>query len=157
MTEQASAGKRFGEHYCNRSCTSTASCHARAVQRRLELRTEINKWGWDTESRRKILIGITAWRYITTSMRQPRTITHKSLLLSKSAFIRQAKTANSRLNFGPANKRLEDQFLDGLADQELHRCLILSHPLSLDDDIRSAVEYPARHRQTQPCQRSSTS
>jgi hypothetical protein len=39
------------------------------------------------------------------------------------------------------DKLARDQFLDGLAEANLRRCVILSHPKSLDDAIRSAVEY----------------
>ena len=59
---------------------------------------------------------------------------------------RLARKAYPSLAIDTRDKLARDQFLDGLADASLRRCVILSHPKGLDDAIRSAVEYEIASR-----------
>ena len=45
------------------------------------------------------------------------------------------------LPLGTRDQLARDQFIDGLANKELRRSVLLSHPKSLDEAIRAAVEF----------------
>ena len=54
---------------------------------------------------------------------------------------RLARMAYHSLPLGTRDQLARDQFLDGLANKELRRSVLLSHPKSLDEAIRAAVEF----------------
>ena len=52
-----------------------------------------------------------------------------------------ARMAYHSLPLGTRDQLASDQFIDGLANKELRRSVLLSHPKSLDEAIRVAVEF----------------